>query len=98
MSNDPAGYELPLRLLGAFRVLVDAVHAELARAGHPELRPMHGFVFQAIGPRGTTAVEASAGASASRSRRRPSTSTPWCGWGTWNGRRIRSTRGARWSG
>jgi DNA-binding MarR family transcriptional regulator len=57
MSNDPAGYELPLRLLGAFRVLVDAVHAELAREGHPELRPMHGFVFQAIGARGTTAVE-----------------------------------------
>ncbi|WP_131740854.1 MarR family winged helix-turn-helix transcriptional regulator [Actinomadura roseirufa] len=27
------------------------------REGHPDLRPLHGFVFQAIGPRGTTAVE-----------------------------------------
>jgi len=51
------GFELPLRLLLAFRVLIDEVHAELARRGHPDLRPMHGFVFQAIGPGGTTAAE-----------------------------------------
>lgn len=51
------GFELPLRLLLAFRVLIDEVHAELARQGHPDLRPMHGFVFQAIGPGGTTAAE-----------------------------------------
>ncbi|MFI6736094.1 MarR family winged helix-turn-helix transcriptional regulator [Nonomuraea sp. NPDC050451] len=50
------GFELPLRLLLAFRVLIDELHAELARQGHPDLRPMHGFVMQAIGP-GTTAVE-----------------------------------------
>ena len=43
-------------LLG-FRVLLEELHAELSRQGHPDLRPMHGFVFQAIGPRGTTAVE-----------------------------------------
>jgi DNA-binding MarR family transcriptional regulator len=51
------GFELPLRLLLAFRVLIDELHAELARRGHPDMRPMHGFVFQAIGPGGTTAAE-----------------------------------------
>jgi DNA-binding MarR family transcriptional regulator len=40
-----------------FRVLIDELHAELARQGHPDMRPMHGFVFQAIGPEGTTAAE-----------------------------------------
>jgi DNA-binding MarR family transcriptional regulator len=53
----PPGFELPLRLLLGFRVLIDELHAELARQGHPDLRPMHGFVFQAIGPGGTTAAE-----------------------------------------
>jgi DNA-binding MarR family transcriptional regulator len=53
---DPPGFELPLRLLLGFRVLIDELHAELARQGHPDLRPMHGFVFQAIGPGGTTAA------------------------------------------
>lgn len=59
MSSDPPppGYELPLRLLLGFRMIVDALHAELARQGHPEVRPMHGFVLQAIGPHGTTAAE-----------------------------------------
>jgi DNA-binding MarR family transcriptional regulator len=51
------GFELPLRLLLGFRMLIDELHAELARQGHPDLRPMHGFVFQAIGPGGTTAAE-----------------------------------------
>ena len=53
---DPPGFELPLRLLLGFHVLIDELHAELARQGHPDLRPMHGFVFQAIGPGGTTAA------------------------------------------
>ena len=57
MSSDTPGFELPLRLLLAFRVLIDELHAELARQGHPDVRPMHGFVMQAIGPGGTTAVE-----------------------------------------
>jgi DNA-binding MarR family transcriptional regulator len=54
---DPPGFELPLRLLLGFRTLIDGVHAELARQGHPDLRPMHGFVLQAVGLDGTTAVE-----------------------------------------
>jgi DNA-binding MarR family transcriptional regulator len=56
-TDDPPGFELPLRLLLGFRVLIDDLHAELARQGHPDLRPMHGFVLQAIGPDGTTAAE-----------------------------------------
>ncbi|MDP9848709.1 MarR family winged helix-turn-helix transcriptional regulator [Streptosporangium lutulentum] len=57
MPDDTPGFELPLRLFFGFRVLIDALHTELARQGHPDLRPMHGFVLQAIGSRGTTAVE-----------------------------------------
>ncbi|WP_055528955.1 MarR family winged helix-turn-helix transcriptional regulator [Streptomyces graminilatus] len=41
----------------AFRVLIDDLHSELARQGHPDVRPMHGYVFQAIGPHGTTAAD-----------------------------------------
>ena len=51
------GFELPLRLFLAFRVLIDELHDELARQGHPDVRPMHGYVFQAIGPDGTTAAD-----------------------------------------
>ncbi|MEU6227169.1 MarR family winged helix-turn-helix transcriptional regulator [Streptomyces sp. NPDC047042] len=57
MSSDPPGFELPLRLFLAFRVLIDELHSELARQGHPDVRPMHGYVFQAIGPNGTTAAD-----------------------------------------
>ncbi|RGA01919.1 MarR family transcriptional regulator [Microbispora triticiradicis] len=57
VSIDPPGFELPLRLFLGFRVLIDDLHAELARQGHPHARPMHGFVLQAIGAEGTTAVE-----------------------------------------
>jgi DNA-binding MarR family transcriptional regulator len=60
MASEPPGYELPLRLFAAFRSIIDEVHDELARQGHPTIRPMHGFVFQAIGIDGTTAVELAA--------------------------------------
>lgn len=56
-ASDPPGFELALRLLLGFRVLIDELHAELARQGHPDLRPMHGFVLQAVGPGGTTAAD-----------------------------------------
>lgn len=56
-ETGPPGFLLPLRLFVGFRQLVDGVHAELAREGHPDVRPLHGFVFQAIGRDGTTAVE-----------------------------------------
>jgi DNA-binding MarR family transcriptional regulator len=59
VSNDgSAGFELPLLLFAGFRAIIDELHAELARRGHPELRPAHGFAMQAIGIGGTTATEA----------------------------------------
>jgi DNA-binding MarR family transcriptional regulator len=54
---DAPGFELPLRLFMAFRAIIDETHARLAAEGHPDFRPMHGFVFQAIGPHGTTAAD-----------------------------------------
>ncbi|WBB65494.1 MarR family transcriptional regulator [Micromonospora sp. WMMD812] len=58
-SADPErpGFLLPLLLLAGFRTLIDDLHTELARQGHSELRPLHGFVLQAVGVDGTTATE-----------------------------------------
>jgi DNA-binding MarR family transcriptional regulator len=56
-STESPGFELPLRLLSGFRALVDQLNAQLAREGHPGVRPVHGFALQAIGPTGSTAVE-----------------------------------------
>jgi DNA-binding MarR family transcriptional regulator len=50
-------WELPLLLAGAFRAIIDGLHAELAEAGHPQARPLHGFALQAIGPDGVTLSE-----------------------------------------
>jgi DNA-binding MarR family transcriptional regulator len=52
-----AGFELPLLLFAGFRALIDDLHAELARRGHPDVRPAYGFAMQAIGVRGATASE-----------------------------------------
>ncbi|MEU3073246.1 MarR family winged helix-turn-helix transcriptional regulator [Streptomyces laurentii] len=56
---DSPGYELPILLFAGFRTLIDGVHTALARQGHPDLRPAHGFVLQAIGasPYGATASD-----------------------------------------
>ena len=51
------GFELPLLLFGGFRSIIDELHAELARRGHPDMRPAHGFALQAIGIGGATATE-----------------------------------------
>lgn len=53
----PTGFELPLLLFAGFRSLIDRLHAELARQGHPDARPAHGFAMQAIGREGATASE-----------------------------------------
>lgn len=45
----PPGSDLPLLLLLGFRALIDDVHAELAAAGHPDVRTLHGIAFKAIG-------------------------------------------------
>ncbi|MEU9115745.1 MarR family transcriptional regulator [Streptomyces sp. NPDC048483] len=55
--GDTPGYELPLLLLAGFRSLIDELHAELARQGHPDVRPAYGFALQAIGRHGATASE-----------------------------------------
>jgi DNA-binding MarR family transcriptional regulator len=57
MSTDAYGFELPLLLFGGFRSVIDELHAELARRGHPDVRPAHGFALQAIGLGGATATE-----------------------------------------
>ncbi|MBE1497466.1 DNA-binding MarR family transcriptional regulator [Amycolatopsis lexingtonensis] len=54
---EPPGYELPFLLFGGFRTLIDRLHAELARQGHPDVRPSYGFAMQAIGVQGATASE-----------------------------------------
>lgn len=51
------GFALPLLLFAGFRTLIDQLHAELARQGHPDIRPAHGFVLQAVGRHGATASE-----------------------------------------
>ncbi|MGW7429103.1 MarR family winged helix-turn-helix transcriptional regulator [Streptomyces sp. NPDC054861] len=51
------GFELPLLLFAGFRTLIDRLHAELARQGHPGLRPAYGFALQAVGAHGATASE-----------------------------------------
>ncbi|CQR59715.1 MarR family winged helix-turn-helix transcriptional regulator [Streptomyces leeuwenhoekii] len=60
-AGDPgrprAGHELPLLLFAGFRTLIDEVHGELARQGHPHARPAHGFALQAIGRDGAAASE-----------------------------------------
>ncbi|HEX2133694.1 MAG TPA: MarR family winged helix-turn-helix transcriptional regulator [Actinophytocola sp.] len=56
VDGNPPGFELPLLLFAGFRSLVDRLHAELGRQGHPDVRPAHGFALQAIGS-GATASE-----------------------------------------
>jgi DNA-binding MarR family transcriptional regulator len=58
MSSQTFGFELPLLLFAGFRSIIDELHAELARRGHPDVRPAHGFALQAIGLSGATATEA----------------------------------------
>lgn len=57
MSPDRPGFELPLLLGSAFRVLIDELHVELSRRGHADARPLHGFALQAIGPTGVSIGE-----------------------------------------
>jgi len=51
------GWQVAVELLRASRGLIDETHARLAERGHPDLRPAHGYAFQAIGPDGLTASE-----------------------------------------
>jgi DNA-binding MarR family transcriptional regulator len=51
------GWELPVLLAGAFRAIVEDLHDQLADAGHPGARPIHGFALQALGRDGVTVSE-----------------------------------------
>lgn len=55
--SDDRPWELPLLLAGAFRAIIDDLHQQLAAAGHPQARPLHGFALQAVGPDGATLSE-----------------------------------------
>jgi DNA-binding MarR family transcriptional regulator len=57
MGHERSAFELPLLLAGAFRAIVDDLHAELAECGHPAARPLHGFALQAVGVDGATVSE-----------------------------------------
>lgn len=44
-------------ILRAGRGAIDELHRRLAERGHPDVRPAHGYAFQAIGASGATATE-----------------------------------------
>ncbi len=44
-------------ILRAGRSAIDELHRRLALRGHPDVRPAHGYAFQAIGSSGATATE-----------------------------------------
>jgi DNA-binding MarR family transcriptional regulator len=52
-----SGADLALLLLGGFRSLVDAAHAELAARGHADVRPVHDFAIRAIAAGADSASE-----------------------------------------
>jgi DNA-binding MarR family transcriptional regulator len=52
-----SGADLALLLLGGFRTLVDAAHAELAQRGHEDVRPVHDFAMRAIAAGADSASE-----------------------------------------
>lgn len=56
-GSDAPGFMFPLLLLAVFRDVVDQVHEELGRRGHPDARPLHAFALQAVGPTGSTTAE-----------------------------------------
>ncbi len=57
---EPPDWALPLLLLGGFRAVIDRLHETLARHGHPQARPVHGFALQAIGRGAGTVTELAA--------------------------------------
>jgi DNA-binding MarR family transcriptional regulator len=52
-----SGADLALLLLGGFRTLVDAAHAELAARGYQDVRTVHDFAMRAIAAGADSASE-----------------------------------------
>lgn len=58
MSGDAAeSYELVFLLGLSFQLLIEEFRARTDAAGYDDLRPVHGFAFQALGPEGATSSE-----------------------------------------
>lgn len=58
MSNSSTpGWLVVETILRAGRAVIEELHRRLAERGHPDVRPAHGYAFQAIGADGTTAGE-----------------------------------------
>lgn len=55
--TDATGWQVARLLGGAFRTVTSELHDELARRGHPDARPAHGFALQAVGTEGCTVSE-----------------------------------------
>jgi DNA-binding MarR family transcriptional regulator len=51
------GWVAVVAILRAARSAIDELHRRLALRGHPDVRPAHGYAFQAIGASGATATE-----------------------------------------
>ena len=56
-SSSVPGWLAIEAILRAGRAAIDELHRRLAERGHPDVRPAHGYAFQAIGADGTTAGE-----------------------------------------
>ena len=56
-SSELPGWVVVETLLRAGRAAIDELHRRLAERGHPDVRPAHGYAFQAIGADGATATE-----------------------------------------
>lgn len=57
MGSPGTPTDLPMLLLGGFHQLITALHVELARQGHAQARPVHGFALQAVGRDGCSVTE-----------------------------------------
>lgn len=59
MSNSSSvpGWVAIEAILRAGRAAIEELHRRLAERGHPDVRPAHGYAFQAIGAEGATAGE-----------------------------------------
>lgn len=56
-QNSGDGYRLVFSLIGAFRHIIEELHDDLAAQGLADVRPMHGFVLQALGAQAITISE-----------------------------------------
>ena len=56
-NSSTPGWVAVAAILRAGRAAIEELHRRLAERGHPDVRPAHGYAFQAIGASGATATE-----------------------------------------